>query len=62
MQRKKLAHDEGEKKGGGKGEEEKLKILRKKNSELAVSIKDLEDKIRVLKAENDQLVRGTGCW
>ena len=39
------------------GDEEKLKTLRKKNSELTTSNKDLEDRMRVLKAEHDQLVR-----
>lgn len=37
-----------EKKGGLKGEEERLK---NKNSELMVLNKELEDKIRVLKSE-----------
>lgn len=49
VQRKKLLREDGD--------EERLKTLRKKNLELTTSNKDLEDRMRVLKAENDHLVR-----
>ena len=36
--------------------EDKLKMLRKKNSELAALTKQLDDKYKALKVEHDQLV------
>ena len=56
LQRKKLLHEDGEKKGDGKINEDKIKMLRKKNSELVILSKELEDKVKTLKTENEQLV------
>jgi len=59
VQRKRLVHDDDDKKGGvaGKGAlEDKIKVLRKKNSELTSLTKQLDDKYRALKSEHDQLV------
>ena len=42
--------------GDGKGAEEKLKRLRKRNAELAALAGQLNEKIRSLKMENEQLV------
>ena len=50
------------KEGGGEGEakgaEEKLKRLRKRNAELVALARQLDDKMKSLKAENEQLVCG----
>ena len=47
--------------GGGEGDvkaaEEKLKRLRKRNAELVALARMLDDKIKSLKVENEQLVR-----
>ena len=46
--------------GGGEGDakaaEEKLKRLRKRNAELVALARQLDDKIKTLKLENEQLV------
>ena len=56
VQRKRLLHDDGEKKTGSKVSDEKVKIMRKKNAELMALTKELDDRIKTLKSENDQLV------
>ncbi len=56
FQRKKLLHEDGEKKGDGKISEDKIKQLRKRNSELTSLCKELEDKVKTLKADMEQLV------
>lgn len=55
--RKKL-RDDGEKRTAAKGDEEKLKSLRKKNSELTEKNRELDEKLKILKAENDQMQKG----
>ena len=42
-------------------EEDKIKALRKKNSELSASVKELDDRMKLLKTENDQLVSHPRC-
>ena len=42
--------------GEGKGAEEKLKRLRKRNAELVALARQLDEKTKSLKAENEQLV------
>ena len=62
MQRKKaLLQDEGEKKASAsKAAEEKLKSLRKEHSDLVVVKRELDERVKSLKTENDQLVSGCG--
>lgn len=54
LQRKTAVKEGGE--GDGKGAEEKLKRLRKRNAELVALARQLDDKTKSLKAENEQLV------
>ena len=54
LQRKAAVKEGGE--GDGKGAEEKLKRLRKRNAELVALARQLDDKTKSLKLENEQLV------
>lgn len=53
-QRKAAVKEGGE--GDGKGAEEKLKRLRKRNAELVALTRQLDDRTKTLKMENEQLV------
>ena len=54
IQRKTAVKEGGE--GDGKAAEEKLKRLRKRNAELVAQTRQLDDKTKSLKLENEQLV------
>ena len=46
---------------GGKADEDKIKMLRKKNAELTTLTKELDDKVKALGVEKEQLVRIMCC-
>ena len=63
-QRKKLVLEKVDENGGSKSVkqlEEKVKQLRKKNAELVTLAKNVDDKYKALKLENEQLVCVCGC-
>ena len=59
VQRKAAVKEGGGVEGDAKTAEEKLKRLRKRNAELVALARQLDDKMKSLKMENDQLVNHT---